>query len=401
MSNGNAIRSDALDSKLLSSGMIYKVLKLLMIIGFIALLVRMIWGLGVTNMNDGFPWGIWVAFDVVVGTALGCGGFLMAIVIYIFNKWHYHSLIRSAIVTSAFGYTIAGISVLIDLGRYWNSYTFFMPWRFNTNSILLEVALCIISYTLILWIEFMPILIEKASELKFMQKKPFKSLVEFSLKNHKLWNKILVGVIALGILLPIMHQSSLGSLMVIAGYKVHPFWQTGFLPLLFIISVVFMGYSVVIVESYAASYLTGRPFETNILKKIMPIIVTFAAVWIFLRVSTIYYTGAYHLLWTEGMYSILLIFELLITLIAIILMLGRETEQNAKKIFISAFLLLIVGSVYRFNVYVFAFDPMDGHTYFPSVVETLVTLGFFCAEILLYLIFIRNLPILPANHKKV
>ena len=31
---------------------------------------------------------------------------------------------------------------------------------------------------------------------------------------------------ALGALLPTMHQSSMGSLMISAGYKVHPLWQS-------------------------------------------------------------------------------------------------------------------------------------------------------------------------------
>lgn len=42
---------------------------------------RFLFGLGpTTGMNDGFPWGIWIAFDVVTGTALACGGFWKSVV---------------------------------------------------------------------------------------------------------------------------------------------------------------------------------------------------------------------------------------------------------------------------------------------------------------------------------
>ena len=56
-----------------------------------------------------------VAFDVVIGTALACGGYAMALVVYIMNRGQYHPLVRPALLTSAFGYTIAGVSVVLDL----------------------------------------------------------------------------------------------------------------------------------------------------------------------------------------------------------------------------------------------------------------------------------------------
>ena len=84
--------------------------------------VTIVWrfasGLGATTaLNDGYPWGLWIAFDVVTGTALSCGGYAMAILVYIFNKGKYHPLVRPAILTSALGYSIAGFSVVIDIGR--------------------------------------------------------------------------------------------------------------------------------------------------------------------------------------------------------------------------------------------------------------------------------------------
>jgi len=75
---------------------------------------------GSTALSDGYPLGLWIALDVVTGTALACGGYAVALVVYIFNKGKYHPLVRPAVLTSALGYTIAGASVAIDLGRPWN-----------------------------------------------------------------------------------------------------------------------------------------------------------------------------------------------------------------------------------------------------------------------------------------
>ena len=112
-------------------------------------------------MNDGFALGIWIAYDVVVGTAIGCGGYAVALLVYALNRGQYHPLVRSALLTGAFGYTLAGTSVMIDLGRYWNTYNLFLPWRMNFNSALFEIAMCVMAYTTVLWIEFSPAIIEK------------------------------------------------------------------------------------------------------------------------------------------------------------------------------------------------------------------------------------------------
>ena len=106
-------------------------------IASIFLIMRFIFGIGsVTNMNDGYPWGIWIAYDVVVGTALACGGYSMALLVYVANKGEYHPLVRPALLASMLGYTMAGVSVFIDLGRYWQMYNIFLPKFANIHSVM-------------------------------------------------------------------------------------------------------------------------------------------------------------------------------------------------------------------------------------------------------------------------
>ena len=94
----------------------------LLIMAMVAILfVRFIFGLGaVTNLNDGYPWGIWVVFDVVIGSAFACGGFSVAMLVYIFNRGEYHPMVRPALLASLFGYTLAGVRVIFDLVHFWN-----------------------------------------------------------------------------------------------------------------------------------------------------------------------------------------------------------------------------------------------------------------------------------------
>ena len=185
----------------------FMVLAALALIGGILIIYRYVYGLGaVTNLSDGYPWGLWITYDVLVGTALGCGGYAMALLVYAFNHWEYHPLVRSAILTSVFGYTLAGVAVFLDIGRYWNGYHLFLPWYVNFNSVLVEVALCIAAYVLVLWMELAPTILEGRPEPKAAAIK-------------RRLGKWLPVIVALGILLPTMHQSSLGTLMIIAGSK--------------------------------------------------------------------------------------------------------------------------------------------------------------------------------------
>src|SRR6476469_1756063 len=174
----------------------FRVLATVFAAGAVLILYRLATGLGgLTAMNDGYPWGLWIAFDVVTGTALACGGYAVALLVYIFNKGKYHPLIRPAILTSALGYSIAGFSVVIDIGRPW------MAWKlplyinhWNLNSALLEVALCIMAYCVVLYLELMPAILEKfKGQPNLAGRVADKALPVF--------DKVLIFIIALGMLL--------------------------------------------------------------------------------------------------------------------------------------------------------------------------------------------------------
>jgi len=186
------------------------VLSIVAAIGIYFMAQRFMSGMGsVSNLNGGFAWGIWVVYDVVIGTAFACGGYALAFVVYIFNKGKYHPLMRPAILASLFGYALGGFGAFFDMGKYWQFYNIFLPWNWNFNSVMLEVGLCVATYILILVIEFSPAYLERIGAKKLL-----KSL-----------NKVLFIFIALGVLLPTMHQSSLGSLLIAMGHKVDPLWH--------------------------------------------------------------------------------------------------------------------------------------------------------------------------------
>jgi Ni/Fe-hydrogenase subunit HybB-like protein len=358
----------------------FKVLMTFAIIAAILLAKRFLFGLGsVTNLSHGYPWGLWIVYDVVTGTAIACGGYVMALLVYIFNKGEYHPLVRSALMASMFGYTMAGVSIFIDIGRYWQMYNIFLPWMANVNSIMFEVAFCIGTYVFIMWIEFSPTFFEA--------KKKYPQL--------KILNKFMFIFIAIGVLLPTMHQSSLGSLMIIAGSKLSALYQTGFLPLLFLITAIAMGFSMVIFESLYSSFNFKRPYETEHLSKIGKIVGKLILLFLIIRIIDLFWRNAFGDAFSLSLTALMFWIENILFIYVITILFSTKKLKNRKELFTAAILLVLAGSLYRFDTFLVAFNPGAGWHYFPSISEILITVGIISVEIMAYLYFVKRLPVLP------
>ncbi len=348
----------------------------------VILLIRFFFGIGaVTNINDGYTWGIWIAYDVMVGSALACGGYAMALLVYIFNRGEYHPLVRPALLASLFGYTLAGASVIFDLGRWWNVWHIFWPGYAQINSVMFEVAVCITAYIFVMWIEFSPVFLEKLG-LKDVKRK---------------LNKLLFFFIALGVLLPSMHQSSLGSLLVVFGYQVHPLWQTILLPLLFLMTAILMGFAIVIFEATLVSVGFKRPGETAILSKLSRIMYWMLAVYLVVRVGDLAWRGALGAMFVPGFEAFGFWVEMAAFAAPLWLLAAAESRMRPSRLFVSAVLLMLGGFMLRINGFLIGYQTGEGYHYFPSVPELLVTIGLVAFEILAYIVFVRTLPVLPKH----
>ncbi len=359
-------------------------------LGAVVALWRFAAGLGaVSNLNDGYPWGIWIAIDVVTGTALGCGGYAVALLVYILNKGQYHPLVRPALLTSLLGYGLAVLAVTIDLGRFWELWkvpVYFWRW---SGSPQLEVALCVATYVAVLAVELSPAAFEK------WRATGSDSLRATSERALRFLDQALVWIVALGLLLPTMHQSSLGTMMMLPGPRVHPLWQTSWLPLLFLVNAIIMGYAAVVLESALAARAFGRPYEGRMLAALSRVALQVTAGWLALRVIDIAVAGELPLV--ASRFGLALLVELGL-LAAALALLGSEAGRARPATQLKAALLLALGgAVYRVNVYLVAFSPGSNWTYFPAVPEFLITVGIVAAEVLLYVAAVKTFPILAST----
>jgi len=355
------------------------VLGVLVLIACYFLGVRFIYGMGaVTNLNPGYPWGIWTVIDVVIGTALGCGGFAMALLVYIFNRGQYHPLMRPALLGGLFGYTLGGIAVIFDLGRYWHFYNLLLPWHMHLDSVLFEVALCVMVYVVVLWIEFSPAFLERFG---------------FTGVKRALERWMFVFV-ALGVLLPTMHQSSLGSTILAMTYKLSPLWYTPWLPALFVISALNMGYAVVMFEATIVSNSFKLPSEHALLSKMSIIVGWITIGWLLLRFFDLYSRNALTLAMDGGLRANLFWIENILALFAALVFVFPAGRASQRLSFLGAVAILASGILYRMDAYLVGYQPISNWNYFPSFSELMVTIGVISLEVLLYLIFIKTLPVL-------
>ena len=356
-------------------------------IGAAVAIWRGLCGIGaVTNLSNGYPWGIWIAFDVVVGTALGCGGYAVALLVYILNKGQYHPLVRPAVLTSLLGYGLAVLAVTVDLGRYWDLWkipVFVWHWSHSPQ---LEVAICVMLYNFVLLIELSPALWEKMLQSPNVRRAAFAKRALRFVNSNGVW------IIALGVLLPTMHQSSLGTMMLLAGPRLHPLWFTPWLPFLFILSCLIMGYGIVVCESAFAAKAFGRPRETGMLGRLANVAKWVALFFVAFRLAEVAWTGELGLV--ASPLGAVYVAEIAMHLAAAVVLFSPARRADPVWQVRAGILLILAGVGFRLNTYLVAFNPGAHYSYFPAVPELLVTIGFVAAELAIYLWAVKTFPIL-------
>jgi Ni/Fe-hydrogenase subunit HybB-like protein len=213
-------------------------------------------------------------------------------------------------------------------------------------------------------------------------------------------DKVLIFVIVLGITLPTMHQSSLGSLLLIASTKLHPLWHTGFLPLLFLINCMYIGYSIAILESVLSCYAFKRPFETRELSGVARIIPWLTIIWLSVVIGDLAWRGQLGTAVSFNFYSRFFLLEFCLIAGGSLLLFSKRRRESIRWLFVSAAMIVFGGALYRFNVYLIGFNPGKGWHYFPALAEVMITIGIVAFEILGYQVLVKLLPVLPKLHTR-
>src|SRR4030095_11749513 len=273
--------------------------------------------------------------------------------------------------------------------NFWKVPIFFTQW--NLDSVLLEVALCIMTYIIVLWIEVSPALLEKWQGRSFGLRRTTSRKIKPKL------DRVLIWFVALGMLLPTMHQSSIGGLMILTGRELHTLPQTPPPRLLVLISCVGMGYAVVVFESALSITFFHRRPETRMLRALSGAMVPILLGYVVIRVGDILVRGQLGRLLAFDAMSLLAIGELLMFLVPALVIWARRGVMDTGSLFRVAIVMMLAGAFYRFDTFLVAFRPGPGWTYFPSAAEMTITFSLVALEIMAYLVIVKRFPILAGG----
>jgi Ni/Fe-hydrogenase subunit HybB-like protein len=326
--------------------------------GLYSTVLRFTKGLGaVTNLSDRMPWGIWIGFDLLCGVGLAAGGFAMAAVVHIFRIETYKPVIRPAILTAFLGYLLVIMALLIDLGRPWFIWHPIVMW--NPRSVMFEVAWCVMLYTTVLAVEFSPAILERLGWTKAL----------------RLVRAALPVFVIMGVLLSTLHQSSLGSLYLIVPSKLYPLWYSPLLPVLFFLSALAVGCSMVTLESFLSQQAFGHKLSNQVREGLASMSLVLLIPYGVLRLLDVVQRGAIKLAFLPNLEGRLFLLEILLGLVVPVALLANgKVRANPRGQVMSSVFVILGFVLHRLNVSVTGMEATLRAGYFPAWTEVAVTM---------------------------
>ncbi|UCH11803.1 MAG: polysulfide reductase NrfD [Fidelibacterota bacterium] len=337
----------------------------------------------VTNLNDNYPWGLWIGFDVLCGVALAAGGYCLASAVHIFGLKQYRPIVRPAVLTGFLGYFFVVVGLLFDLGRPWR-----LPYpivlSFGVTSVMFLVGWHVFLYLTVQFLEFCPAIFEWLRLNKFLR-----------------WaTRITIGATVFGVILSTLHQSALGAMFLLAPSKLHPLWYSSFIPVFFFVSSMAAGLSMVIFESTLSHRIFSRQISHEDHHKFDGLVVGLgkAAAVVLFTYFCLKWIGVAHgnhwdLVGTP--YGRLFLLEMLGFVMLPMLIYIWGVRENSARIVRIAAVWSILGIIFnRLNVSIFAFNWQLADRYVPHWMEITVTITIITVGLLTFRWIVNRMPVL-------
>ena len=357
----------------------------IILLGVTLIIIRFWKGLGsVTNLTQEVPWGLWIGFDVVTGVAFAGGAYVLTFMVYILNMKKYKSIVRVTVLNGFLAYVFYAGALLLDLGRPWNVINPIIGNNFGVNSVLFLVAWHFLLYMIAQLIEFSPAIAEWLGAKRI----------------HKILSGMTIAAVIFGITLSTLHQSGLGALYLMAKEKIHPLWYSEFIPIMFFVSSIFAGLSMVIFEGSISHNVFQKQINEKDHKARPGIILGLSKIcagtmfaYFFLQVLVFIHNRHWDLLNTPmGYWYLLEMFGFV--LLPMILFYYSYRRNNILLVRVAAILTILGIILNRLNVTVIGFRWDAAIHYIPSWMEVVVTLTVLFTEIWIFRWVINRMPVL-------
>lgn len=357
----------------------------IMVLGLVLIIIRFWKGLGsITNLTQEVPWGLWIGFDVVTGVAFAGGAYVLTFMVYILNMRKYHSIVRITVLNGFLAYVFYAGALLLDLGRPWNVINPIIGNSFGTSSVLFLVAWHFLLYMIAQLIEFSPAIAEWLG----------------ARRARKILSGMTIAAVIFGITLSTLHQSGLGALYLMARDKIHPLWYSEFIPVMFFVSSIFAGLSMVIFEGSISHRVffdqiseSNHKAHNNIVGGLSKICAVTMFAYFFLQLLVFVHGKRWDLLNTPmGYWYLLEMFGFVLLPMALFFYSYRR--HNITLIKVAAVLTMLGVIMNRLNVTVIGFKWEEAIRYVPTWMEFAVTLAVIFTEIWIFRWVINRMPVL-------
>src|SRR5262245_7894752 len=349
----------------------------LVIAAVLATVVRFATGIATSaNINQAYPWGWWVGFDMLTRIALGGVGFTMAAAGEIFAIKGFRHIVRAALLVGLLWYLTYAAVLMVELGRPWMIWWVFLSWA--PTSAMYEVALCAVAYTTVLVLEFSPLVLAKLG-----WHAPVRRI-----------HAVYLLIVVTGVALSSLHQSSLGTLLLLLPTKVHPLWHSELLPVFFLFSAIMAGPAVMLVAHTLATHFLRLQPRMNVLRALGRGLTVLVAAYLALRLGDVLYRGVTDLALSFGFEARWFWLEIVVGLVVpLALLLTPDIDQRKWRL-CSAGVCVIIGVVLnRLNAAVITMKVHSWESYRPATTEVLISVGALAAMVLAYVYLVRWLPI--------
>jgi len=357
----------------------------IMILGLALIVIRFWKGIGsITNLTQDIPWGLWIGFDVVTGVAFAGGAYVLTFMVYILNMRKYHSIVRVTVLNGFLAYVFYAGALLLDLGRPWNVINPIIGNSFGTSSVLFLVAWHFLLYMIAQLIEFSPAIAEWLG----------------ARRARKILSAMTIAAVIFGITLSTLHQSGLGALYLMARDKIHPLWYSEFIPIMFFVSSIFAGLSMVIFEgSISHKVFFNQISEKNhqaqhgIIRGLSKICAGAMFAYFFLQMLV--FIHGQNWIWINTPMGYWWLLEMVgFVFLPMLLFFVSYRKNNINMIKVAAILTMLGVILNRLNVTVIGFRWDMAIRYIPSWMELVVTLAVIFTEIWIFRWVINRMPVL-------
>jgi Ni/Fe-hydrogenase subunit HybB-like protein len=357
----------------------------IILLGVVLLVVRFTKGLGsITNLSQEFPWGLWIGFDVITGVAFAGGAYVITFMVYILGLKKYRPIVRVTVLNGFLAYVFYAGALLLDLGRPWNVVNPIIGNSFGVSSVLFLVAWHFLLYMIAEAIEFSPAVAEWLNLRRA----------------RRLLAGLTLGAVIIGITLSTLHQSGLGALYLMAKDKLHPLWYSEFIPILFFVSSIFAGLSMVVLEGTISNRVFRSQISPGHQTAHADIVLGLAKacagamfVYFFLKVLTFVHGEHWSHIGTSwgAWYLVEVVGFILLPCLLFLRGVGKGSLHCVR----TAAILTLVGIVLnRLNVSIIAFKWDAPVRYYPTWMEIEVTLAVILAEIWAFRWIVNRMPVL-------